>query len=144
MTDYVFNEGTPEGVKAVINEYVHNGRRIRIFLGDPANGKDWGEEFETMGYIGKSTGWKPIPLLISNSRSLGGPALLTDNILKIVDIATREVLYQHPAYKPPEMKIIPGSDCQEVYKNGELYARCITMAKAENLVGFLRGERMAK
>ena len=52
---------------------------VRISLGetaDPNIGFDWLEEFESYGYIGRSMGPIKVPLLVANTRSLGGGSIL--------------------------------------------------------------------
>lgn len=100
------------------------------------------------GTVGKSTGTQPIPLLVHNSRSLGGGGLLDHCIVKIVDISTGKTLYKHPSYSCPEFKAIEGSDLPEyaanVTKDGELYARCKSYPSAYRLAAFMNGVRHNK
>lgn len=53
--------------------------RTRIVVGYGKDGISWGETFDIRGYVGRSTGVTKIPLLVYNSRSLGGGHLL-DNV----------------------------------------------------------------
>jgi hypothetical protein len=48
--------------------------RLRLFLGDPETGRDWGEEYDVIGYIGRSGGHIKIPLLLPNATSVYGGA----------------------------------------------------------------------
>jgi hypothetical protein len=98
------------------------------------------EENDVTGYVGKSTGNQPIPLLVHNSRSFGGGALLDHCIVKVTDIATGRTLYQHPRYNAPQVTV-KGS---EVYIGGELYARCKDELQSWRLAAFMRGNRHAK
>jgi len=81
----------------------HRSYRLRLFYGDTLTGRDWLEENYTMGYIGRSTGRVKIPLLLHNTRSLGGGSILTDNVLKIM--RGRDTLYIHENYKVPNIII---------------------------------------
>ena len=45
-------------------------------LGAKVLGRDWLEEYDTCGYIGRSTGSIKVPLLIHDKRSCGGPQLV--------------------------------------------------------------------
>lgn len=91
-----FKPATPQGVISAIVGAYHRGERVRLFYGDKQTGVDWGEEYDTMGTIGKSTGHISIPLLINNTRSMGGGALLDDSIVKIT--VDKRVVYKHPNY----------------------------------------------
>ena len=123
----------------------HNSR-VRIWLGDKETGKDWLEENDVTGTIGRSMGPIRIPLLIANSRSLGGGGILTDCIVRLA-VDGREV-YRHPKYVEPKFEITP-SDMQPEYEvnvdvDGQTHARFRTRAKAERWVAFMTGKRMAK
>ena len=125
--------------------------RIRIFFGDTETGRDWLEEFETAGHIGRSCGEIKVPLLLKTSRSDGGCAISDNCIVKIMD--GREVLYRHSHYHLGSLTI---GSCPEViggtvmtkagytagvYHDGENIANFKTGAKAQKYVAFLRGER---
>jgi hypothetical protein len=80
-----------------------NPSRIRVHYGDTETGRDWGDVFNVSGYVGKSTGREPILLMVDNARSMGGPAILTDCIVRIRYANRREGgdIYRHPNYSPP-------------------------------------------
>jgi len=75
--------------------------RIHVAYGND-DGQDWGETFETKGYVGRSMGPMKVPLLIHNSRSMGGGPILCDKVIRVAETRGGRVLYQHPAYKPPK------------------------------------------
>lgn len=54
--------------------YYQNSQRVEVLYKDGSK-----ERF----YIGKSTGWKPIYLMIKKSNSFGGEALYSENIKEI-------------------------------------------------------------
>lgn len=72
--------------------------RLRFYYGDVKTGRDWGDIHDQVGYIGRSTGEIKIPLIIYNTRSYGGGALLDDCIVKIETSRGKRVLYEHPNY----------------------------------------------
>ncbi len=75
--------------------------RIRFRYGDD-DGQDWGDSCDMEGYIGRSCGPYKVPLVIHNSRSTGGPAILTAWIIRVETTQGKRCLYQHPDYKPPK------------------------------------------
>ena len=133
-----FDADTPDRVVDIILRYMGNyNQRIRVFYGDPKTGRDYGEEYNIMGYVGRSGGTVKIPLLINNTRSFGGPGLL-DGIIVRITVDKRNV-YVHPKYKCDV--VVKGN---EVYLNGKLHARCKTHEKAEKLAAFYRGDSNVK
>ena len=134
-----FSESTSDRVKGVIvNNYRKN--RLRFWFGDVATGKSWDDEHDVCGYIGRSTGGNKIPLLIENKRSSGGGAILDDCIVKIVDINTKSVLYQHPNFNQSVFTV----SGNEVFQNGEIYGRCKNETSASRLCDFMNGKRYNK
>lgn len=89
---------TPDAVIQVLERARDNHTRLHISYGDRVTGRDWLEEFESYGYVGRSTGRSPIPLLVHNQRSMGGGALMSDNIVRIRTSSGGRVLWQHPSY----------------------------------------------
>lgn len=130
--------------------------RLRLFLGDPETGRDWGEEYDVIGYIGRSMGPIKIPLLVYSRRSYGGPGLLDHRIVKIVDVQTKRTVYQHPLYQlpaytlgtcPPKIGAIDMAAegyTVGVYREGENIANFKTEDQARRWIAFMRGERMRK
>jgi hypothetical protein len=140
-----FDVRTPETVCNILAQYA--GRRdvrLRLYYGDTETGRCWMEEHDTIGYIGRSTGQIKIPLLIKNSRSWGGGAILDNCIIKItVDGVT---LYEHPLFNMPVVTVnndYSGHGWQVLF-DGEIYANCKTETQAKRLAAFMRGERNSK
>lgn len=112
MNEYKIINGTayhPETAQAVIDvleRAMATRERVRLFLGDTKTGRDWCEEWDTIGTIGRSCGSVKIPLLIHNTRSDGGPAILDHCIIKITAAKGGQVLYQAPNYKRPRVGIV--------------------------------------
>ena len=75
-----------------------NKTRVRFHWGDVQTGEDWGDDYDVVGTIGRSTGPKKIPILLYNARSTGGTGILAHCIVKIVTMKGKHVLYEHPKY----------------------------------------------
>ena len=100
-----FDERTPDEVIRVLESARQNRTRLHISLGDTASGRDWLEEFETHGYVGRSMGPVKVPLLVANTRSLGGGSILAHCIVRIRTSAGGRVLWQHPDYHHGTLEI---------------------------------------
>lgn len=147
-----YSDGTPDEVIRVL-ENARNWRyRVHISLGYTTDeaaangvgskvvGQDWLEEFQSTGYIGRSTGTSKIPLMVHNSRSMGGGAILTDCIVRIRLAKGGRVLYKHPKYHhgkvtirrtPVPLELSDGRTLTtEVLRDGEEQARFETFAGA--------------
>ncbi len=137
-----YHVGTSLNVINVLEDAMINRNRLRIYLGDVTTGLDWMEEYDIVGYIGRSGGSVKIPLLVYNARSYGGGALLDHCIVKIKEAKGTRILYQSPNYHQPELTIVDTdmSDngyTHNVLKDGEIYARCTSFKKAQQLVNKL-------
>lgn len=160
FNDMWFSENTCIEVKtALVNAYRSN-KRFRIWygftehnsIGDNNAGKSWDEENDVCGYIGKSTGSYGIPLLVYNNSSMGGSALLDDSIIKIVEIKTKKVIYQHPNFNQSVFTSVGNS----VIKDGKVfgteslnpdepkYANFKNVNQAQRYADFMNGVRMCK
>ena len=96
-----YHDGTPIEVVNVLEtaRFARNhghGYRLRLHYGE--DGKAWGDGEE--GYIARSMGPIMIPLIIYNRRSMGGPAVLDQCIVKIEEARGKRVLWQHPDFEP--------------------------------------------
>lgn len=99
-TELCYDSRTSKEVIEVLERCYDSGERLVFDFGDAVTGQSWGEINDISGRIGKSTGVIKIPLLIYNSRSLGGGSLLDHCIVKITTSKGGRILYQHPNYKP--------------------------------------------
>ena len=117
--------------------------RVRVFYGDTETGKEWLDEYDTMGTISRSTGSIKIPLMIKNSRSYGGAGILTDCIVKIT--INKRLVYTHPNSKEPGFNIVASGIAEYPYAvtvdGGSHHARFETKEKADNWIKFMKGER---
>lgn len=151
MNTFNFEQDTSEQVQRVITSAYYSKQRIRIVYGDNETGRDWLEEYDVIGTVGRSTGTVKAPLLINNSRSLGGGAILTNCILKIVDVKTKRILYENPIYKMPILVKCASQEkdymydvCRSFDNENTLIARFKTEAKADNYIQFMQCKRMSK
>ena len=135
---------TNSGIVVLLNSLTESKQRVRLVYGDIDTGKDWLQEYDVIGSIGKSTGTNQIPLLLSNSRSTGGGAILEDCILKIVDVKSKKVLYQHDKYLAPKFDIVPSIIGYSVTVGGNVQANFKTIKQAQNYIDFMLCKRMSK
>ena len=101
-----------------------------MFYGDIKTGKDWTEEYDTMGYIGRTRGPVKVPLIVANSKSSGGFPLSTDSIVRIT--IDKRTVYQHPKYHIGKIEIRPApypGYSHGVFINGENHANFKTKEK---------------
>ena len=143
---FTLNEKTPSRVATLLNNLSMSQQRIRLVYGDTTTGKDWLEEYDVIGTIGRSAGIKQVPLLINNSRSTGGGAILDHCILKIVDVKSKRVLYQHEKYKEPKFEIVflAITGQYSVTVDGKIQANFKTEKQAQNYIDFMLCKRMSK
>jgi hypothetical protein len=155
VVDETWYKGTtPQAVIDVLESVRRGGGRIHLHHGyttqadaDAAGlggvvGRDWLEEFDTEGSVGRSCGKIKAPLLIKRSRASGGHAILTDCIVKITTAGKRRrTLYQHANYHHGKLTLHP---CRmtlqskqgektllaEAHIDGVAHARFYTMEKA--------------
>lgn len=132
-------EGTPDYVCNMLDWAARFRIRIKLHYGDPDTGRDWNEENFVAGYVGY-TGKVRIPILIHNTRSIGGGAILTDKIVKLVESSTGRLLYQHPDYHQPLVEVRESKEpgySHSVYIEGNLYSNHKKEAQANRLARFL-------
>lgn len=145
-----YNINTPDKVIDWLETSRERKQRIRIFYGK--DGKAWNEEFDTIGHVGRSTGTIKIPLLIKNSRSMGGGAILDNSIVridtkgrngKIVTVYIDSTIhFDHFSIGPSDME---GYHTNVINDNsGEIYARCKLYASGIHLADFMNGKRWSK
>lgn len=73
-------------------------KRVAIIYGDTSTGRPWGDV--ELGRISRSTGMQKIPLIIHNTRSMGGGSVLDRCIVGIrLSTAPHRWLYKHPKYQ---------------------------------------------
>ena len=156
--DIWFTPGTPERVRKILKSAIkshrshgENGQVLRVFNGDSTTGRDWCLEWDVVGYVGCSTGSQKIPLLLealygSDGRlqvAGGGTGLLTDSIIRIIDVATGKELYRATNYQMPEFEIAKDEkDLKLPYsvsREGAVQARFGAHGEACEHVAFMTG-----
>jgi hypothetical protein len=129
--------------------------RVRIWYGSIETGHAWLEEFDVSGRIGISMGPHRIPILLSNSRSIGGGGILDHCIVKIQETKSKRVLYEHPTFGRGHFRIGGESQHDQVpipvchYHTGDdqgwqNVANFRTWNQAIRWVAFMAGRRMTK
>jgi hypothetical protein len=142
-----FTPGTDPKVVKLLEACRQDNRLIRIFLGDKKTGRDWCEENDVVGRVGRSAGSQKVPLLIVEGE-IGGGAILTDCVLRIMDAQDRE-LYRHPLYQEPKMtmeletdpKMLSQGYAWSVSRDGQIHARFKSSFDASEYVCFMTGKR---
>lgn len=142
-----YDERTPDAVIRVLENARLNRTRLHVSLGEtegPNAGRDWLEEFETHGYVGRSMGPVKVPLLVANRRSTGGGAILDHCIIRIRTSAGGRVLYQHQQYHTGDLEIrckaepvvLPDNRVLtvDVLRDGETHASFESIEKARRWV----------
>lgn len=151
-----FHHQTDKKVRSILETARKRGQRLRLFYGDVGTGKDWLEEIDVLGTIGRSSGVLKIPLLISDNED-GGPGILDHCIVRVLDADTGKELYRTSNYQLPKFSIKENPSCSEyldieythsIYveteKGPTLHANCRSMGAASNLVAFLTGDSMTQ
>ncbi len=135
---------TPAAVIEVLERSRQNRTRIHVSYGDATTGRDWLEEWDITGFVGRSMGPIRVPLLIANRRSIGGGAILDHCVVRIRSSVGGRVLYQHPAYHFGSLNIRPKAEPVtlsdgrtlkiDVIRDGQLHAAFETVEKARHWV----------
>lgn len=132
-----YDAKTPDEVIRILELCRADRTRIRIRLGDIETGRDWLEEWDVEGRVGRNTGVIKIPLLITNEKHGGGGGILSGSIVKILNTKTHKVYYQAENYNLPKLTIHTGQEPDlpyEVWADDKLHARFSTEVKASKWV----------
>ena len=80
LSDTVYKDGTDIIVAEILERERKRGTRLTIYYGRPSTGK---VEYTDSGYVSRSQGPTKVPIMLHNSRSIGGRMIDTDWILAI-------------------------------------------------------------
>lgn len=143
-----------EAARASYSDYGREGTILRLFYGDPETGRDWCEEFDTVGFLGRSSGTMKVPLilqpLLDDERNIVssncGGSINTTNILRIIDVRRAEELYRAKNYVLPHFEVLTLVGETEyrasVQRDGETVAKFRTYEDAASWVAFMQGFRV--
>lgn len=146
-----FTEDTPAKVRWEIERYRKSGEAIRVFYGDVVTGRSWMDEYDVIGRVGRSAGPMKSPLLVAEGEYAGG-CLLTDCIIRLIDVKTGEDVYRHPKFHVPEMELrkLDGDLLLQGYthglwvkaKDGQFanHANFKSIGEAGHWIAFITGE----
>lgn len=139
-----YNSETEDKLIEVMENCRKERRRVRIFYG--SNGKVWNEEYNVIGYIGCTGGTRHIPILLPYAKSKLGSSILDRCIVRLIDVKTKEILYQKNNVVFPEHEIrkIDGLPQYALYIDGKFYTFFATEEKARHFSDFLLGKRNSK
>lgn len=156
-----YRAGTPKKVAAILEaarssfcDNRHQGTILRLFYGDPQTGRDWAEEHECIGFVGRSMGPMRLPLILEpllddvreiTSSSYGG-SINTVNVLRIIDVRRAEEVYRAKNYVLPQFAI----DAKEgsgrypviVKREDTAVATFETHEQAAQWIAFMQGFRV--
>lgn len=96
-----YHKQTPVMIREILENLRASQRRVVVIYGDTETGRAWGDvEF---GRVSRSMGPVKVPLLIHNSRSYGGGAMLDHCIVGIRSTCMPHLwTYKHPKYNVVE------------------------------------------
>jgi hypothetical protein len=151
-TPFDFHEETPAVVRESLMWAYEHEYRVRLFYGDVQTGKSWMDENDMMGRVGKSTGIKPIPLLVVHAADWGGGSIPDHCIIRLdrqMDDGSWTTEYQHPRFHIPAFILCPITErlpeapdltyeAVDVAENKSI-ARFPDMAEAVHWAGYILG-----
>ena len=137
-----YDSRTPDKLVVELEKARRGKDFVRIFLGDAETGRDWLEEYDVCGFIGRSWGERKVPLILKSHSSTAGPAILDYCIVKMM--VNGRVVYRHPKYVTPTFESVQSKEpgFTDVIANGDTIARFKTADKAEKWIAFMLGKRM--
>lgn len=151
------DEQEMEKVMFALSNALQTRKRVRIWYGDVNTGCAWNEEYDVVGRIGRSCGEYKEPLMVAKSNSWGGPAILTDSIIRIDDVESKRVVYMQHNFHVEPMTKVQTTD-KSLLDKGYLWqvnqkkddGKVVNIANfkneksADNYIKFLLGDRYCK
>jgi len=139
-----YHDETDENVIKWLETSRERKQRIRLWYGE--NGRCWNDEYDTIGHVGRSTGNQKIPLLIHNSRSLGGGGILDHRIVRIDTKDSKGRIVTVYDNHTTKYDYFIATDIGTVYNEtkDKIYTRCKNRESGERLARFMNGERWSK
>lgn len=116
-----YRKETPLEVVRILNNARASRVTLRLYYGDTKTGRDWLEEHDVVGRIGRSVGPVKVPLLVEEGE-IGGSPILDHCIVKIKVVKDNKVVYQHPLYHTGEFARHPITPDNELYGEGFRFA----------------------
>ncbi len=133
-----------EKIIKVLESVRNSNARVRIWYGNPETGVYWLEVSDVTGYVSRSTGTKPVYILVHNSRSFGGGAILVDSIVRIDEIATHRTRYKSPIFKTMDFDIVATGEAEYPYRvatEGSHIFAAKSFSEAKHFIQFQNGAR---
>lgn len=105
-----YNILTPDEVINVLEQVRGLSTRVKLFYGytqHPPIGCDWvRDDAVTEGFICRSNNAVlSVPLILADKKAQRGYFVHSESVVKILNMRTDEVLYQHPKYHHPKVEI---------------------------------------
>lgn len=142
-----YDSATPLCVRSVLEKVISSGRRVRIFLGEPATGKADNIEYGVIGTIVTSSGTLKRPQFVTKSL-IDAYTLSCSKIVRIIDAESMEDLYRHPTFHTSQFEVAHADDPESWHyvakADGTPFADFDTKRDALNWVEFMRGNRLYK
>lgn len=115
-------------------------RKVRLFYGDPATGRDALHVRDVVGWIGAGGVPHKRPMLLAAPNHRAGVPIPDSSIVRIQDIEGFCDLYRHPQYSLPQLTILPMIDgTTRVLVEGGVHVDFKGDAQANRWVQFLNG-----
>ena len=147
--NFWWRKETPEEVRIYLSECHANQYPVRVWYADDS-GRSWGDEWDVLGRIGRSTGTKPIPLLVTFppiGDGYGGMHMLDHRVVRIDAFINKNMnmfwstLYEHDDFSLPDYVVDwePGDTMVKVLADKTLVASFKTHIAAYAYICFMTG-----
>lgn len=98
-----FDGRTAEPVQQAFEQLRKSRHRVRVFYGDANTGRAWLHESDVIGRLSRSGGAMKLPLLMVDK--MGGSALLSHCVVRLIDLTSGLEVYRHPLFHLPAMHV---------------------------------------